>query len=673
MRILILISVVLSLSGWSLAAQTGNLFSSAIYEEEVTGNLDRALELYNQLLKTKNIDAADAARALYHIGLIHEKLGDGKAADYYNKLIKQFPEQLEWIELARKRLKTKEKNGTFTDVRDGRKYPVVQIGGLTWMSENLAFMDHVNPARKQENGIWVYGYNGSDTTAAKTAYNFNTFGCLYDWTTAMGLDSSAMDSAMPGKSDWQRGICPPGWHLPDLSEWSFIQGDLSKFNHQAGGFRQDITGEYFGGIGTGSYYWAASGSVEHNGRIEAPSIRITSLSGLENIPEPVSHGFSIRCVKNAENGPTSGVAAPIDWNKHSQLPDKDRGRIIPSAPVDSGLTLQPAVIWQFHNRSFYGRFSLIGNRVYIAPQVAQLFVLDHASGRELWTCRDTFAFTGYFNPIPYQNGILVQRYYPDQVWTLLGIDTLAHKVTWKYRLGTFLNQAVVQQNYLLGYDKDSCIIAVNLNSSKTVWSYRPPTGLTTKLVVSGDLVLAGFENPETLSSDEFRKNWTLAAFDLETGFRQWNFDAGLRFNGTPEISGDRGYIGSDDGYLYCIDLITGKKLWRFYTHGEIRDSPLVVNGIVVFGSTEGFIYALDSGNGQFLWKSHYSNTGKSWKPASDGRRLYITEREKWLFCLDLQTGLEIWKYEFPGEFTSGPVVQDGMILIAAGFTLYALK
>ncbi len=673
MRILILISVVLSLSGWSLAAQTGNLFSSAIYEEEVTGNLDRALELYNQLLKTKNIDAADAARALYHIGLIHEKLGDGKAADYYNNLIKQFPEQLEWIELARKRLKTKEKNGTFTDVRDGRKYPVVQIGGLTWMAENLAFMDHVNPARKQENGTWVYGYNGSDTTAAKTAYNFNTFGCLYDWTTAMGLDSSAMDSAMPGKSDWQRGICPAGWHLPDLSEWSFIQGDLSKFNHQAGGFRQDITGEYFGGIGTGSYYWMASGSVENKGRIEAQAIRITRSSGVEIIQEPVSNGFSVRCVKNAEIGSATGIIAPADRKVDTQVTLKDRGRLIPSSPIDSGSILQPVVVWQFTNRSFYGRFSLIGNRVYVAPQVAQLFVLDLTSGRELWTCRDTFAFTGYFNPIPYQNGILVQRYYPDQVWTLLGIDTAAHKVTWKYRLGTFLNQALLQQDYLLGYDRDSCIIVENLKNSKPVWSYRPPTGLTTKLVVSGDIVLAGYENPDTLSSDKFRNKWTLGAYDIKTGFLKWNFDAGLRFNSTPEIAGNKVYVGSDDGYLYCIDLNTGKKIWRFYTPGEIRDSPLVVNGMVFCVSTEGFIYALDSGTGKFLWKSPYSNTGKSWKPASDGRRLYITEREKWLFCLDLLTGQEIWKYQFPAEFTSGPVVQDGIILIAAGFTLYALK
>ncbi len=103
---------------------------------------------------------------------------------------------------------------SFTDTRDNRSYLAVKIKSQTWMAENLAYAPHVSPQWEQ-GGIWVYGYSGNDTEIAKSSDNYKKYGCLYDYHTAVSDDYGN------GKD-----ICPPGWHLPDDSEWKVLEVGL---------------------------------------------------------------------------------------------------------------------------------------------------------------------------------------------------------------------------------------------------------------------------------------------------------------------------------------------------------------------------------------------------------------------------------------------------------------
>jgi len=78
--------------------------TTAIYEEEVTGNLDKAIELYLDILKKYPDDRPVAAKTLYHLGLVNEKMGKQKASDYFTRLIKTYPDQTEMVALAKERL-----------------------------------------------------------------------------------------------------------------------------------------------------------------------------------------------------------------------------------------------------------------------------------------------------------------------------------------------------------------------------------------------------------------------------------------------------------------------------------------------------------------------------------------------------------------------------------------
>jgi Tol biopolymer transport system component len=78
--------------------------AAAIYEEEVTGNFDKAIELYLNILKKYPDDRPVAAKTLYHMGLVNEKMGKEKATEYFTRLFNTYPDQIEMAALAKEKL-----------------------------------------------------------------------------------------------------------------------------------------------------------------------------------------------------------------------------------------------------------------------------------------------------------------------------------------------------------------------------------------------------------------------------------------------------------------------------------------------------------------------------------------------------------------------------------------
>ncbi len=229
MKKLVFLLVILMLKPFDTGAQDQKAktrFYEGVVAEEVTGDLDKALTIYRELLKNSAGDRQLAARCLYHIGLTYEKKGSDKALGYYADLLEKYPDQADLADLARGRISRLKDANTFIDPRDGHKYKWVKIGNQIWMAENLAYMPWVNPPKKQEWGIWVYDYDGEDVAEAKATENYQKYGCLYDWTMAMDIDPKYLEEPWNGDSENHQGICPPGWHLPTDGEWKTLEKSL---------------------------------------------------------------------------------------------------------------------------------------------------------------------------------------------------------------------------------------------------------------------------------------------------------------------------------------------------------------------------------------------------------------------------------------------------------------
>ena len=92
--------------------------------------------------------------------------------------------------------------GTETVTYDSYTYNTVQIGLQCWFAENLRYLPSVTgpeAGSQTEPYYYVYGYDGTSVSDAKSTSNYQTYGVLYNWEAAMTS-------------------CPVGWALPSDSE-----------------------------------------------------------------------------------------------------------------------------------------------------------------------------------------------------------------------------------------------------------------------------------------------------------------------------------------------------------------------------------------------------------------------------------------------------------------------
>ena len=215
---------------------------------------------------------------------------------------------------------------TFTDSRDGNVYKTVTIGEQVWMAENLAYLPSVvGPATESftEPHYYVYGYDGTNVTAAKGTTNYNKYGVLYNWPAALTA-------------------CPEGWHLPSDAEWTQLEEYLiangynydgtttgnkiaislasangwssstntgaigntntaydayrnkSGFSALPGGYR-DYDGSTFGRIGNYSSWWS---SAEYNADYVWDRTLLYDTRSARWYGSFKDHGFSVRCVRD---------------------------------------------------------------------------------------------------------------------------------------------------------------------------------------------------------------------------------------------------------------------------------------------------------------------------------------------------------------------------------------
>jgi len=130
-------------------------------------------------------------------------------------------------------------------------------------------------------------------------------------------------------------------------------------------------------------------------------------------------------------------------------------------------------------------------------------------------------------------------------------------------------------------------------------------------------------------------------------FRESVFPA--PFAASPAVHGNRVYVGSDNGNLYCLDAFTGLKIWKFEAAYEIFASPAVAAGRVYVGeglhyTDEAKLYCLDASTGKLSW-SFQTSSHIEFGPTLFDEKVYFGAGEDGVYCLDAQSGEELWQYK----------------------------
>lgn len=125
------------------------LYQSAIYKEEVEGNLQEAIDLYKKILVKFPENREISAKAQLHIGLCYEKLGLKRAEEAFQNVVDNYPEQIETVKVAKEKLATILRAQSVIK-RGDEEFKITKVhkeerryGGLSPDGKKLALVDYM--------------------------------------------------------------------------------------------------------------------------------------------------------------------------------------------------------------------------------------------------------------------------------------------------------------------------------------------------------------------------------------------------------------------------------------------------------------------------------------------------------------------------------------------------
>lgn len=189
----------------------------------------------------------------------------------------------------------------------GYDYATVLIGEQCWFAENLRTALYNNGDSlllESTNSDWVSMDAGAASWYGNDEQFFGAYGRLYNWH-AVHDDS---------------GLCPSGWHVPSLEEWTTLRNFLGGTT-EAGGKMKTVDGWDEGGNGSnssgfsglpGGYRYSYNGNW--NGAGNTANFWTSTANGNDAFclnlsggtvyafifDENQQYGFSVRCIKDSE-------------------------------------------------------------------------------------------------------------------------------------------------------------------------------------------------------------------------------------------------------------------------------------------------------------------------------------------------------------------------------------
>jgi len=153
-------------------------------------------------------------------------------------------------------------------------------------------------------------------------------------------------------------------------------------------------------------------------------------------------------------------------------------------------------------------------------------------------------------------------------------------------------------------------------------------------------------------------------------------------------AGDMIFFGSSaDDKVYALDARTGRQHWTFFTEGPIRLAPVVSGEKVYVGSDDGYVYCLSRDDGSLLWK-HKAGDGDRMIPGNgriisvwplrtgllvDGGDLYFTaglfpNQGTFLSALNAEDGTVRWKRKIAISPQGYMLASDERLYVPTGRT-----
>lgn len=244
------------------------------------------------------------------------------------------------------------------------------------------------------------------------------------------------------------------------------------------------------------------------------------------------------------------------------------------------------------------------------------------------------------------------------------IDAATGGLVWKYATEgmIIISSPVTWEGKVYVGSYDRCVYCLDAENGHLFWKFETQGEIACTPAVSGGIVYCG-------SRDQ-----NMYALDAKSGRLLWKFRTQEQVVSCPAVSEGRVYFGSFDRFFYCIDAESGRLIWKTEAQDEIFNinEPLLHGGLVHFGCFDGSVWALSVRDGSVAWKRRLCQYGFDECPILYGNRMYISTRDGYFACLDLN-GEIVWKFRMNEVDGTCACFHEGRLYVGAGdYNMYCL-
>lgn len=154
-------------------------------------------------------------------------------------------------------------------------------------------------------------------------------------------------------------------------------------------------------------------------------------------------------------------------------------------------------------------------------------------------------------------------------------DAHTGKKVWQYQTADDGPTAAVIQDGLIAFNTESCELEIITVEGKPVWKKWLGDPLMSMPAIAAGKVYMAYPN-----SKGDKKHY-LGCFELKTGKEFWKHDIAGEIITAPIITGEKVYLSTLDGTVYCFGQHDGELVWK--EKKNATSAPLVWNNQCYFG------------------------------------------------------------------------------------------
>lgn len=246
---------------------------------------------------------------------------------------------------------------------------------------------------------------------------------------------------------------------------------------------------------------------------------------------------------------------------------------------------------------------------------------------------------------------------------IFALDPTEKQIKWHLNIGSpIVSSPLLHNGILVSATYDSWIketsftgknflLGIDTESGKQIWRYEVPGDIFSSPCLVDDMMIVVGSVNNTV--------YTLEGY---SGNIRWKFNTGGEVWSSPSYNGNQIYIGSDDGFLYCLDM-DGRLLWKTKLNGKIRSSSPCLSfdesqrPSVLIGTYNGGMYCLNQSTGKIRWSKRITKPIMA-SPATIKDKVFFATSDKKLYCFQMKDGSKIWDFETGNKIWSSPSISE---------------